>query len=1290
MKLRNHVFGWPWPRRSLLRKRQRPALPRRPRGYQPSLEPLERRNLLTFAWTALPVPPTTLVPSGEPLGTMLLLSDGTVMVHDDGVPGSTFPGAGWLRLTPDASGNYFDGTWSALTPMAIGRAAFASDVLPNGEVFVAGGEYATDATRGTESSSGEIFDPTNVNAAGQMVGSWEPIGSFTQQLPPNFQDLSPPVQIGDAMSEILADRQVLVGPEDSGYQFIYNPDQSQWSVGPKLPNFDLNDEEGWVKLPDGSILDYELQGTDPGTFVRLIPGPTDAQDQWIPALAPGSALPPFLGSLGANPGSPLALPQPELGPGVLLPDGNVFWIGADSNTVLYTPPTTLTGTGSWTSGPNILYNFGGFDAPAAVEPDGNVLFAVSPPVNTGDGYPGPTAVLEYNPTTNLITDTACPDPHLTRSQGPTAASDTHMLVLPNGDILFSDDSSQLWDYHPASSPENGWRPTITSISNDEGTFTLTGTQLNGLDEGATYGDDAQMASNYPIIEVTNAAQNVSFARTFDWSSTWVATGSTPESTQFTLPATVTPGVYTLSVIANGIASQPVLFVQMGAGVNSVTLRVKPGDDTTLQVLNAGSVLAAYSFSAFPGGVMVAGTAGPNSLTLDLSNGNPIPLTGSFSYDGGGSGEILVTGATALTSAFEGTGLYLTNAGTVLSPVTLSRVDEAVLTGGPSGNDFVFNGWSGVALVNGQGGTNTLNVTAPAGVNVSVTGSAVTFGATAIEYSTIQSLDVFAGGSGGDTFTLSPAAHDLDELPAAVMINGDGNSTTVFDDQSNPSTLPTTWSVSGTSVARSYNTIAVVNGRVVETTTTVTVNYSGLSALTLNSSADSTLTLSPGAHNLNELPAAVTINGGGASAAVFDDQNNTPELSSAWSVSGASVTRSDLLALGVGHIVVTATRTLTYSGLSALTLNGGPKGAFTLSPVLENLNELPATLTLNGGPSSTAVFDDQNDQPAVGATWTVNSTNVSRSSGSGGVIFSGLSGLTLNTDSRGDVVNVNITHTSGYNLTIHGGTGINTLNLDEVLGDRGGPFNPNPAPQDSGTVSADYAAPGLVSTFTYTNMEIVNQLPDPDKSFVQALYHVALGRDATQAELDQWAAQIPTLGREGVARAINQLPEAYDHVITVDYQTYLHEAPPVAEKARLEKLLERGATEEEVLADILGSDAFFQQATQGQDDEHESADVRYIEVLFQDLLGYQEDQLSNRELHHWLRELDEVGRRGVALELLTSEPYRTRAITAYFSTILHETQPPSAAEVDRLADSSKNLLEIQIELEGSAEFYRNGR
>ena len=53
--------------------------------------------------------------------------------------------------------------------------------------------------------------------------------------------------------------------------------------------------------------------------------------------------------------------------------------------------------------------------------------------------------------------------------------------------------------------------------------------------------------------------NVYFARTFNWSSTGVQTGSTPETTDFTLPAGLPLGTYQLTVVANGIASAPVSF-----------------------------------------------------------------------------------------------------------------------------------------------------------------------------------------------------------------------------------------------------------------------------------------------------------------------------------------------------------------------------------------------------------------------------------------------------------------------------------------------------------------------------------------------------------------------------------------------------------------------------------------------------------------------------------------------------------------------------------------------------------
>src|SRR5579864_8545380 len=78
------------------------------------------------------VPVASLAP--ENIGPMLLLSDGTVMCK--GASNT------WLHLLPDQYGSYANGTWTNdIRPMHHERAQFASDVLPDGRVFVAGGEH---------------------------------------------------------------------------------------------------------------------------------------------------------------------------------------------------------------------------------------------------------------------------------------------------------------------------------------------------------------------------------------------------------------------------------------------------------------------------------------------------------------------------------------------------------------------------------------------------------------------------------------------------------------------------------------------------------------------------------------------------------------------------------------------------------------------------------------------------------------------------------------------------------------------------------------------------------------------------------------------------------------------------------------------------------------------------------------------------------------------------------------------------------------------------------------------
>src|SRR2546421_12584271 len=68
--------------------------------------------------------------------TALLLTDGTVMVHDAGAQN-------WWKLTPDATGSYINGTWSQLASLPAGYSPlyYASAVLRGGRVIVMGGEY---------------------------------------------------------------------------------------------------------------------------------------------------------------------------------------------------------------------------------------------------------------------------------------------------------------------------------------------------------------------------------------------------------------------------------------------------------------------------------------------------------------------------------------------------------------------------------------------------------------------------------------------------------------------------------------------------------------------------------------------------------------------------------------------------------------------------------------------------------------------------------------------------------------------------------------------------------------------------------------------------------------------------------------------------------------------------------------------------------------------------------------------------------------------------------------------
>ena len=74
-------------------------------------------------------------------GTMLLLTDGSVLCHDEPNSGPVTGTKHWWRLVPDSMGSYRNGTWHQVADSSWAPLYFACTLLRDGLVFIAGGEY---------------------------------------------------------------------------------------------------------------------------------------------------------------------------------------------------------------------------------------------------------------------------------------------------------------------------------------------------------------------------------------------------------------------------------------------------------------------------------------------------------------------------------------------------------------------------------------------------------------------------------------------------------------------------------------------------------------------------------------------------------------------------------------------------------------------------------------------------------------------------------------------------------------------------------------------------------------------------------------------------------------------------------------------------------------------------------------------------------------------------------------------------------------------------------------------
>jgi hypothetical protein len=264
--------------------------------------------------------------------------------------------------------------------------------------------------------------------------------------------------------------------------------------------------------------------------------------------------------------------EDETGPIVLLPSGAAFAIGGTGLTALYTPPPGFdpTGQGSWAQGPTFPDDTSAspnwptltaLDAPACLLPSGKVVCTGGTTVlEDGEYFSKTPVLLEYDPASP-----ATKLPELDPQPDLPAGNSTYqsfMLLLPTGQILLSAQARSLFLFTPdpaTSAPQDAWRPTIASCPGNlvglAQSYTLQGTQLNGLSQAVSYGDDAGMATNYPLVQLSNANGDVSYLPTSNFSTMAVATGTDTVSVDF-LATGVPTGPWQLRVIANGIASEP--------------------------------------------------------------------------------------------------------------------------------------------------------------------------------------------------------------------------------------------------------------------------------------------------------------------------------------------------------------------------------------------------------------------------------------------------------------------------------------------------------------------------------------------------------------------------------------------------------------------------------------------------------------------------------------------------------------------------------------------------------------
>jgi uncharacterized protein (TIGR03437 family) len=492
---------------------------------------------------------------------------------------------------------------------------------------------------------------------------------------------------GDLISMLVPGPKILTGTLNANSTYLYDPLSDSWTKGPSKIYNDNSSEESWGRLGDGTIVTYDIfqsntkgagyaERYDPvankwtsispadGTAKGLLPvlsGPSvdyelgpllRLQDDrvfaiggnghtalYTPSTNTWAAGPDMLGVLG---GQPFLFAADDAAAAVL-PNGHVLLAGDAGNGITSSgtttqgsaiisaiPDTRQLQTG-WTvagNGISTSATIKSIDSPSQITMTANATSpAVAVNIHFGSVFSNPVQLFDFDPVANVISPVS---PALNATSLNTdRAYYTQMLMLPTGQVLFSDATSQLYVYTPDGDAPASLLPTVKSIAaKGDSAFTLTGTQLTGQSAGAAYGDDEQYDSNYPIVSLTNAAGSVFYCRSFNWSYIGVGGGTLPQTVDFTLHPGVTAGDYALVVSGAGLRSQQVL-VRISSDLHSIDLQPAGTPPTVSAVAPVGGSrgsVAQGQFIAIYGQNLASSTRtwGASDFPGGTSPGSPLP------------------------------------------------------------------------------------------------------------------------------------------------------------------------------------------------------------------------------------------------------------------------------------------------------------------------------------------------------------------------------------------------------------------------------------------------------------------------------------------------------------------------------------------------------------------------------------------------------------------------------------------------------------------------------------------